>query len=423
MNYNPRLTPELVGRGVFADEPLVVVDGGARAGAHSMWSALGSAAEILGFDPDAEEVARLNSEQHGDGARHRYYAAALGARRETRDFFHPEGSFEGSFYPGAPVYSRVSMGSPTTAPTTPVPTVSDPIELVDLDSFSADNGIDRIDFMKLDVEGGELDVLNGARRIIEESPTLGIELEVHFPERPGVGTFADLDIFLRSVGFVLYDLDLYRRARNALPMPTLYDYRNGDGNPVTGPTIAGQVMIGDAVYFRDLVEHRIPGHTFGPQDAIRVLKLASLYELYGLSDCAAELLLEYRGELAPTARVLPLLDFLTPEVDGKYPTYDEYLRYAERFFDRENRVFGPNWELLTHLWQAAQLPEPSNEAIVAFRKEVARLRAQAAGGAAFVPPPADSPPVRAASRTRAVARRARHMISVARAAATRTGRR
>src|SRR5204863_3540942 len=100
----------------------------------------------------------------------------------------------------------------------------------------------------------------------------------------------------------LYDLDTYRTSRKAMPYPLLYDFRHENGSPAGGPSIQGQTMWGDALYFRRTT---------------KVLKLACLFEIFGLSDCAVETVQANPEIFAPYGNVL---DLLTPEVKGrKFP--------------------------------------------------------------------------------------------------------
>ncbi|MBV8193290.1 MAG: FkbM family methyltransferase [Alphaproteobacteria bacterium] len=167
------------------------------------------------------------------------------------------------------------------------------------------------DFIKLDVEGDELDVLSGS----DLAGVLGLVAEVRFTHRMSrCPTFADFDRFCRSQGFDLYDLDLYHYSRKALPYPYLYDYRDQTGAPAAGPTVQGQPLTGDALYFRDALETK------------QAVKLACLFEVFGLSDCAAEVVEAHRSAFEPWAKPDDLLDLLVPEVKGQRLTFQEYKR-------------------------------------------------------------------------------------------------
>jgi FkbM family methyltransferase len=84
----------------------------------------------------------------------------------------------------------------------------DLIETVDvhtLDDFAASNNIDQIDFLKIDVEGGEYCLLKGAHHLLARSPNVivMVEIEEDWCLRNG---FKPEDAFelLRSQGFTLY---------------------------------------------------------------------------------------------------------------------------------------------------------------------------------------------------------------------------
>ncbi|MEE8409069.1 MAG: FkbM family methyltransferase [Myxococcota bacterium] len=85
---------------------------------------------------------------------------------------------------------------------------------VRLDDWIADNELQRVDFIKLDVDGSELHVLGGGRRTLEnDRPLILLELCPHlFDDNPS-GTFADLIELLAETGYALRTL-----AGRALPM-------------------------------------------------------------------------------------------------------------------------------------------------------------------------------------------------------------
>jgi len=69
------------------------------------------------------------------------------------------------------------------------------------------------DFLKMDIQGGELDVLKGAPRLLEN--VIAIHCEVEFaPVYQDQPLFANADTFLRSIGFELIDpINAIRRCR------------------------------------------------------------------------------------------------------------------------------------------------------------------------------------------------------------------
>src|SRR5260221_549558 len=63
LNPLPLMTRHLVEeRRIFADDPLIILDVGARGGSNVEWSVFGDQARIYCFEPDEDECTRLASE-------------------------------------------------------------------------------------------------------------------------------------------------------------------------------------------------------------------------------------------------------------------------------------------------------------------------------------------------------------------------
>jgi len=79
------------------------------------------------------------------------------------------------------------------------------VDVVTLDEFATSNNIDEIDFLKIDVEGGEYCMLKGSRNLLSRSPNVVVmvEIEEDWCVRNGVKT-EDAFGVLRSLGFTLY---------------------------------------------------------------------------------------------------------------------------------------------------------------------------------------------------------------------------
>ena len=58
----------------------------------------------------------------------------------------------------------------------------------------------------------------------------------------------------------------------------------------------------------------------------KVIKLACLYEIYGLNDCAAELLINRAEEFGFQNNLDVLLNALTPPLNGKKIEYKDYVK-------------------------------------------------------------------------------------------------
>ena len=232
---------------IFPDDSrLLYVDCGARKGKLPRPFRALKQAHYVGVEADAEECRRLNAEAR---PRHRYVHAVLGRAAETRTFritrspacaslLQPNLEFLSQF-------REIAEGFEVQRET--------PVETMSLDACLAANDVARADFIELDVQGGELEVLMGAERTLDG--TLGIQAEVEFaPMYVGQPLFADIDAFLRARGFQLFDLSRYH-VRRSSATPT-----------------RGQLLWGHALYLRD---HR----TLAPELAARLAVVAVVLDL------------------------------------------------------------------------------------------------------------------------------------------------
>ncbi|MBN1125604.1 MAG: FkbM family methyltransferase [Sedimentisphaerales bacterium] len=79
------------------------------------------------------------------------------------------------------------------------------IAVTTLDAWAKERNIERVELMKFDIQGGELKALKGASELLKQ--TLAIYAEVWFNGTyENIPLFGDIDAYLRTAEFVLYDL-------------------------------------------------------------------------------------------------------------------------------------------------------------------------------------------------------------------------
>lgn len=314
-NPDPRLTKYLVGLGYFRSEPLVVVDVGSRGGFESCWGVYGYQVRLIGFEPDKAECKKLN-DQAPPNARH-YPVALSGSRGKRRLFIAQHAAASGFYRP----YDRYLDRLPESANRRIVDMHL--LDTVDLDSFLSENGITGVDFIKIDTEGSEMDIIAGAGKTLQNS-VLGLSLELMFNrQRDGEPLFSEADAAIRQLGFQLYDLPVFRSARKILS-PHMFSSN-------AGPTDNGQVAWTQAVYFRDGYDEIKFGRLADRWDPARILKLASLFEIFNFQDCALELIdLCWDTLLKSGLDRETLANLLVPPVDGRFVSLDEYRDHVRR---------------------------------------------------------------------------------------------
>jgi len=230
----------------------VCIDVGSAGGFHPRLESIRSNMDVIGFEADSEECARLNAvAKHGD----RHINAAIGRdnekvvlefhnKRKTSScyktdmnrvrYFHDAGRF------------------------TPDGEIS--FTTRSLDTVCASEGISRIDYVKIDVEGHELAVLEGYTGAF-----LLAEIEVYFhPFRKGACFFDQIMHHMRERGFILLDLRRSYWSPNRV-------------NEIRNYGAKGLPMFGDALFVLDpFLETNYP--VLSTMDArARYLSLLSLY--------------------------------------------------------------------------------------------------------------------------------------------------
>ncbi len=255
---------------VYARDPLVLVDVGARGGLKGNWAAAARHLRVIGFEPDPEEFRRLSAQSAVGSPARTFLGVALHNRREplrlfvARDrgltsIFEPNREFLDAF-PEADRFDTVSR---------------DEVQADTLDSQLAAHGIADVDFLKVDTQGSELFVLEGAAAALDTA-LLGVEIEVEFtPIYRDQPLFADVDQRLRRHGFELFDL-----------RPCYW--KRAAGRAAGGPR--GQIIWADALYFRSLpaLTDQI-GRAPADRQRSKVLKAISIALLYGYVDLAVEM--------------------------------------------------------------------------------------------------------------------------------------
>jgi FkbM family methyltransferase len=275
---------------------LIVVDVGCRWGFAEFWQQLSPNVVLYGFDPDPAECERLRA-SYKDANVHLIPQGLAEEPGERTLYLTREMACSSLYRPDL----NLTASLPELACASEVGTSK--IVVTTLDEWSASNGVPDIDFIKLDTQGAELDVLRGGERALRSVRALEVEVEFN-PIYLGQPLFGDIDKFLRDRGFLLWKLSTlahYSRAgasdEKEEPNTNFYD-----SQAVSHAVLPGQLYWGHAHYLRNEI---VAGLTDDWQQSIRD---AALMDVLGFSGLAKQLLRDAARNGAPQEFRVGLLD-------------------------------------------------------------------------------------------------------------------
>ncbi len=188
-------------------------------------------AEVIGFEPIEAECEQLNAAARRASAAISYLPFAIGDGKQhtlhitnapmTSSLYEPDRDTI-DLFPNLGDLMLVEKSTPVSTRT--------------LDSL---DGLGRIDFIKMDIQGAELMALEGAISTLKNTSVIQCEVEFIelYKDQP---LFADVDRFLRSQGFCFLQFS-YLMGRSFKPL-----IKDDDPNK----SIC-QTLWGDAIYVRD----------------------------------------------------------------------------------------------------------------------------------------------------------------------------
>ncbi|MFI4999849.1 MAG: FkbM family methyltransferase [Reyranellales bacterium] len=225
--------------------------------------------------------------------------------------------------------------------------LADPAAPVVLPDLLAARGWTDLDYLKIDIDGADFEVLQSFEGKFDQLGVLGVQLEVNFigTDAGDEHTFHNTDRFMRRQGFELFRLDVRTYSSRALPARYIW--------PTPAETVFGRPFQGEAHYARDI---DAPG-----LDAAKLAKLAAIFSAWGVPDMAAELLIARRTTFAPMFDVDKGLDLLAAQAQPDRSHKLGYRAYLKSFEADRPSFYRPegNYTLAERLaaaWQAFRRP-------------------------------------------------------------------
>lgn len=182
-----------------------MLDLGSGGGLDSKWKGLASLCNLVGFDPNEQECRRMEQAPHGLRSA-RYLPHAVADQNGEQTLYLTRSPWCSSLLrPRQDWLNRLEFCHLFEV------VGSKKVNVVTLDSIQEVEGRD-FDIVKLDVQGMELPILRNSGRLLEKA--FAVETETGFTKNyENETTFGEIDVFMRSHGFRLFDLTTHRQPR------------------------------------------------------------------------------------------------------------------------------------------------------------------------------------------------------------------
>lgn len=176
---------------------LVMYDIGARLGIHYLYTELLELQNfsVIGFEPDREEVTKLNNSEYS-GIK-KTFPFAIAESQASRTIFITKYPGCSSLYPpNKDLLSQYLVSDFFEVVKT------ETIETISLDEFTKQFDVVQPDFLKIDTQGAEYEILKGGQSTLNK--VIGVFLETQLRELYiGAALFPDIHSLLTNLGFRL----------------------------------------------------------------------------------------------------------------------------------------------------------------------------------------------------------------------------
>lgn len=260
-------------------EPFVLVDVGVQGGENPRWHLLGDHLVVYGFDAIKEVIEGLQNRAKGKSNRHYRWIAVGNANEEGTLFFNAADPCSSSFYPqGVDRFGNNErrMEQPR------------PVSIRRLDTLLSEGAIAQPDFLKIDVEGFEREVLLGGSNLLHA--VLGVETESNFSISPlyPKSHFVALQELLVECHLLVFDINFNRIPRAS------FQHALADKNfpPILDQSSVGKPATLNVLFCRDLIDDVDHSENYAipstPVNVDQLIKMMVIYELHGLNDVAID---------------------------------------------------------------------------------------------------------------------------------------
>jgi FkbM family methyltransferase len=248
-------------------EKLVLFDIGARYGVHSRWNKIADFLTVYAFEPDQNECDQINAAAKSLPYQLECLPYALGDSNQAVVplYLCKDVACSSLYYPNLELVNQFNFG--------PSMAVTDEVEVSvhKLEDICQQRNL-QADIIKVDTQGYELSILQGAGSLLDKVKLIEVEVEFNeqYKDQP---LFSNVDLFMRSRGFSLLGLrrSCWRRKVDPEKLHTPF---------------GGQIMHGDAIYYNE----KLLQDAVNPLTITEMIKLCVLFSVYRQDDFIGYLL-------------------------------------------------------------------------------------------------------------------------------------
>jgi FkbM family methyltransferase len=185
---------------VARKHPLTYFDIGSRGGLQNDLHPIAFAVDAIGFEPDPAEFERLHDASSGPWKSFTLLPSGVSGKTGPRRLYIPDDPQSASL-----LEHDTSIGEKFDKPQFFNLERMETVETVSLPDALQQSGLDRVDYLKIDIEGAELEIFRSSETLMAN--VLAVKTEVSFiPLRKNQPLAVEVDGFLRRNGFELMDI-------------------------------------------------------------------------------------------------------------------------------------------------------------------------------------------------------------------------
>ena len=312
-------------------EKIVLMDIGARGDLPKKWSGYRNYFRIIGFEPAKDECEVLEKNKKIDD---QYFAEYIGDNKEKEFFIasfpHSSGLKKTDTQFIERHYQTIQKNLKI------IETKS--IKTVSIDHLISNRAIEKPDFLKIDVEGFELEVLQHASSIFDKC--LGVFIEINLAPLKKNYRFNEIHSVLENSGFYVHEI-FYEHSR-APKNSFSKKYQFIKNVAVNHTQDFGQRMVADFLYLKDPIKQMQGSLSSFMWNDTNVLKMVLIYNIYELFDCSIEIL-EFYNKNFSSALPFDLLKKLCipPKCNPRFYEFNLY-KIVSEYLDPQETLFKPH---------------------------------------------------------------------------------